>query len=65
MNHLCRVKSFFLQLDNALEFRLSKIKETEDFFVTEISDKEKMSQTLNKYIAALDYPDKTYFVRCK
>ena len=37
MNHMCRV-NFFLQLDNALEFRLSKIKEIEDLFVPEISE---------------------------
>ena len=49
MNHMCGVQFFFLQLDNTLEFRLSKIKEIEDFFIAEISDKEKMSKTLNKY----------------
>ena len=49
------------RLDNPLRFRLSRIKET-GFFITEINDSEKMSQTPNKYITSLNYDDKILLV---
>lgn len=39
--HVRDTKQTYLQLDNALQFRLSRIKETEDFFIAEINDREK------------------------
>ena len=53
------IKQIYLQLENALQFRLGRIKRIEDFFIVEINDGLKMSRTLNKYIIVLDYADKT------
>ena len=55
-------KQLYPQLDNALQFRLSKINEVEDFFIAEIEQRKKMSDVLNKYITALDYTDKILLV---
>ena len=44
--HVYATKQIYLQLDNPLQFRLSKIKEIEDSFIAENSDREKMSKTL-------------------
>ena len=52
----------FSQMDDPLQFRLSGIKEIEDFFIAEINDRKQMSKTLNKYITALHYAGKTSFV---
>ena len=46
------------KLDNPLQFKLSRIKETVDFFITEINDREKMGQPPIKYIISLNYADK-------
>ena len=48
------MKEIFHQLDNPLQFRLSRIKETKKCFIPETSDREEMRKTLNKYITALD-----------
>ena len=50
------------QLYNPLECRPSRIKEIADIFTAEINDRQKISKTLNKYITALDYADKTLLV---
>ena len=57
-------KQIYLQLDNPLQFKLCIMKEVEDFFSAGISDREKMSKALNKYITitALDQADKTFLV---
>ena len=57
----------FYQLDKPPQFRLSIIKEIEDFFIAEINNKKLirkiMSKThYNKHIATLDYADKTLFI---
>ena len=43
-------KQIHPKLDNPLQFRISKIKETEEFFIGEVIDREKTSKALNKYI---------------
>ena len=40
---------------NEQQFRLSKINEYKDYFVTEIKERELMSKRLSKYIASPDY----------
>ena len=57
-----RTKQLYPQLENALQFRLSRINEVEDFFIAEIEQRKKMSDVLNKYITALDYADKILLV---
>ena len=44
-------------LDNR-QFRLNKINEIKDYFITEIKERELMSKKLSKYIAFCDYSDK-------
>ena len=50
------------KFDNTLRFRLSSIKEIQDIFNAEISHRENMWKTINKYITALDYTAKTLIV---
>ena len=52
-------QGIWTKLDNPLLFRLSRIKEREDFFIMEINGKVKMSKIKNKHITALDYANKT------
>ena len=40
-SHACDTKQTYLQLDNTLLFRLSRIKEIEDFFIPEINTRER------------------------
>ena len=40
-------------------FRLNKINEIKDYFVTEIKERELMSKRISKYIASFDYFDKS------
>ena len=40
-------------------FRLNKINEIKDYFVSEIKERELMSKRFTKYIASFDYFDKS------
>ena len=44
---------------NEQQFRLNKINETKDYFLAEIRERELISKNLSKYIASLDYFDKS------
>ena len=44
---------------NDQQFRLNKINEIKDYFIAEIRERELMSKNLSKYIASLDYFDKS------
>ena len=44
---------------NEQQFRLSKINEIKDYFLAEIRERELISKNLSKYIASLDYFDKS------
>ena len=44
---------------NNQQFRLNKISEIEDYFITEIKERELMSKKLSKYISFFDYLDKS------
>ena len=48
-------------LDNQ-QVRLNKISELEDYFITEIKERESMSKKLSKYISFFDYFDKSLIV---
>ena len=48
-------------LPNDQQFRLNKINEIKDYFITEIKERELMSKRLSKYIASFDYFDKSLF----
>lgn len=49
-------------MDEPIQFSVGRTKETKDFFTAEISDTKKTRKTLNKYITALDYADKTFLI---
>ena len=57
-------KQIYPQLHNVQLFRLSRIKEIEDFFIAYIIERDEISKALSKYITTLDYAVKTYFVMC-
>ena len=44
---------------NEQQFRLKKINETKDYFLSEIRERELISKNLSKYLASLDYFDKS------
>ena len=50
-----------LNLNNQ-QFRLNKINVIENYFITEIKERELMSKRLSKHIAFFDYLDKSLFV---
>ena len=47
---------------NNKQFRLNKISEIEDYFITEIKEREFMSKKLSKYISFFNYFDKSLTV---
>ena len=46
-------------ISNEQEFRLNKINEIEDYSLAEIRERELISKNVSKYIASLDYFDKS------
>ena len=46
---------------NDQQFRLNKINEIKDYFITEIKERELMSKNLSKYIAFFECFDKSLF----
>ena len=46
-------------ISNEQQFRLNKVNETKDYFLAEIRERELISKNLIKYIASLDYFDKS------
>ena len=46
-------------LSNERQFRLNKINEIKDYFLAEIRGRELISKNLSKYVASLDYFDKS------
>ena len=44
---------------NEQQFRLNKINEIKDYFLAEIRERELISKNFSKYIASLDYFDKS------
>ena len=49
-------------LNDQQQFRLNEINKTKDYFVAEIKGSELMSERLSKYIASLDYFDKSSII---
>ena len=47
---------------NNQQFRLNKISEIEDYFISKIKERELMSKKLSKYISFFDYFDKSLIV---
>ena len=46
-------------ISSVQQFRLSKINEIKDYFLTEIRERELIRKNISKYIALLDYFDKS------
>ena len=44
---------------NEQQFRLNKINEIKDYFLSEIRQRELISKNISKYVASLDYFDKS------
>ena len=59
----CDSHNMYLNLrttpSNDQEFRLNKINEIKDYFITGIKERELMSKNLSKYIASFEYFDKS------
>ena len=54
--------SFDTSNRNYQRFRLNKVSENADYFITEIKERELMSKKLSKYISFFDYFDKFFIV---
>ena len=54
--------NFSPSLSSNQQFRLNRINEIRDYFIAEIKERELMSKRLSKYIAFLDYFDKSLIV---
>ena len=63
-NFINSIKHNFIDTPNLnnQQFRLNKISETEEYFVTEIKERELMSKKLSKYIWFFDYFDKSFIL---
>ena len=63
-NSIESIKHNFIDTSNLnnQQFRLNKISEIEDYFITEIKERELMSKKLSKYISFFDYFDKSLIV---
>ena len=46
-------------ISNEQQFRLNKINEIKDYFLAQIKERELISKSISKYIASLDYFDKS------
>ena len=55
----CETPNIYPNISNDQQFRLNKINEIKDYFIAEIRERELMSKNLSKYIASLDYFDKS------
>ena len=44
---------------NEQQFRLNKVNEIKDYFLAEIRERERICKNISKYIASLDYFDKS------
>ena len=54
-----KTPNIYPNISNDQQFRLNKINEIKDYFIAEIRERELMSKNLSKYIASLDYFDKS------
>ena len=54
-----KTPNMYPNISNDQQFRLNKINEIKDYFIAEIRERELMSKNLSKYIASLDYFDKS------
>ena len=54
--------NIYPQLDNGMQFRLNGIKRIKDYVIAAIRERETISKTLSKYIAAFEYFDKPLLV---
>ena len=55
--HVYGIEQIYSQLNNVLQFSLSRI--LEDFFIAEINKREKRNEVLDKYTTAFDRVDNT------
>ena len=47
---------------NEKQFRLNKINEIKDYVLAEVRERELISKNISKYIASLDYFDKSFYL---
>ena len=62
MVEISKVESIDTSSLNNQQFRLNKINEIENCFISEIKERKLLSQRLSKYIASFDYFDKSLIV---
>ena len=57
-----KTPNMYPNISNDQQFRLNKINEIKDYFIAEIREGELVSKNLSKYIASIEYLDKSLIV---
>ena len=57
-----KTPNIYPNISNDQQFRLNKINEIKDYFITEIRERELISTNLSKHIASFEYLDKSLIV---
>ena len=58
----CMYPNLSANISNDQQFRINKINKIKDYFIAEIRERELMGKNLSKYIASLQYLDKSLVV---
>ena len=61
-NNSIEAPNIYPNLNDQQQFRLDKVNEIKDYFITEIKERELRSKMLSKYFASFDYFDKSLIV---
>ena len=59
MDDFNKTPNIYPNISNKQQFRLKKINEIKDYFLADTRQRELISKNLSKYIASLDYFDKS------
>ena len=57
-----KIRNIYQNISNDQQFRLNKTNKIKDYFIAEVRERELMSKNLSKYIASLEYLDKSLIV---
>ena len=57
-----KIRNIYQNISNDQQFRLNKTSKIKDYFIAEVRERELMSKNLSKYIASLEYLDKSLIV---
>ena len=62
VDYKLKTPNIYSHLKDQQQFRLNKISEVRDYFISEIRERELMSKRLSKYVASFNYFDRSLTV---